>query len=121
VWAHLERNAWRQYPHQVPWQYLLDLLVPIRNENWDEWILIITQKLPGLVGWFYGIYSPPVVKTYILGTDLYQKLWDIGGNPDLITEPVNAGNNLPEISNAQRFMVYNAERACYKRYGFINP
>ena len=81
----------------------------------------MTQDVPGVVGWFYGIHTAPGVNAYKLGPEIYQKLRDLGCNPDLIGTEVNKGKNLPEITDEQRMMVYNAERECYKKYKFDAP
>jgi len=83
----------------------------------------MAEDVPGVVGWFYGMHMAPGVKAYKLGPELYQKLRDIGGDPDSVGTQVNMNRegNKPEITDEQRIMVYNAERACYDRYGFDPP
>ncbi len=118
VWAWNNQTSWKKYPYQVPWHYFCSILNDYKGGHFKQWIQKITTKLPGIVGWLYGMYTPPTVVTYKLGPELYQKLRDIGGYPDAIGKDINVGHNTPEITPGIRQMVYNAERACYDRYNF---
>lgn len=121
VWAHRVRTNWERYPHLVPWHYLMDIFTEYETDKWEEFCENITRDMPGIIGWFYGIYTPPMVKSYILGPDLYQKLREIGGDPDIEETKRNKGKNVPIVTDEQRMMVYNAEGECYERYGFDAP
>lgn len=120
VWAHRERTGWRRYPHQVPWHYLCDIFTEYKH-NWNNFIEMVTSEIPGIVGWFYGIHTPPWVNAYKLGPELYNHLRSLGGNPDELGVKVNSGSNVPEVTEEQRIMVYNAEKAVYDRFDFPNP
>jgi len=76
------------------------------------------HEKPGIVGWFFGIHVVPGVKAYKLGQELYQKLRDIGADPDAEGTSVNKGENVPLLTDEQRLLVYSAEKACYDRFGF---
>lgn len=121
VWAHRERQAWKRYGQSTPWEIICDILADYSCGYWGKFLETITTERPGLVGWFFGIYTPPGVKAYRLGPHLYQHLRSLGGDPDMFGTMTNAGNNVPEITQEQRIMVYNAEKATYLRYGFPDP
>ncbi len=104
----------------VPWHYLVDIIIE-NKARWPKFVENVTQKSPGLIGWFYGMYTPPGVNAYKLGPELYQKLRDVGGDPDHVGREVNVGTNKPIITDEQRLMVYNAEGECYERYQFDAP
>lgn len=120
VWAWMERTAWRRYPHQVPWHSFVDY-INCYKARWPKFLENMTQKTPGVVGWFYGMYTPPGVNAYKLGPEIYQKLREVGGDPDSIGVLVNKGANVPVPTDDQRNLVYNAEKATYERYGFEIP
>lgn len=126
VWAHRERQAWRKYPHNVPWAFMTNILADRFKYRWPKFVERVTSPpFEGLVGWFFNVYTLPNVQTYRLGPDLYDKLRDIGGDPDYHGTNVNAGDNVPEISHDQRILIYNAEENSrwntYTRYGFAPP
>jgi hypothetical protein len=118
----MEKQAWRRYPHQIPWHYFVDMIIE-QKAPWPKFIKRVMLKTPGIVGWLYGMYTPPGVNAYKLGPELYQKLRDVGGDPDHVGTKTNMNTtgNKPTITDEQRIMVYNAERACYDRYGFEPP
>lgn len=122
VWAHRQRQAWRKYKNGIPWNYLCNLLADrVATGYWDRFVKRVVGDLPGIVGWFYGIYTPPGVETYRLGPDLYSKLRELGGNPDRFGVMINKGNNVPELTDEQRALIYKAEIDTYRRYGFEEP
>lgn len=118
VWAHRERQAWRRYGRATPWELLCDILADYADGRWNRFVKTITTERPGLVTWFFNIYTPPGVKFYKLGPELYIHLRELGGDPDSLGTKINAGSNIPEIREEHRIMVYNAEKAAYDRYGF---
>lgn len=121
VWAWSMRTGWKRYPPQVPWHYFCNIISDYPKRTFSDWVCFITDRYPGLVGWLYGMYCAPGVEAYKLGPELYGKLEEIGGNPDLFGTIINGGKNCPVIAQSDRDMVYIAEKETYLKYGFPKP
>jgi hypothetical protein len=117
VWAHRVRLKWEPYPQRVPWQLLCQVLEPYQENKFDKFIDRVTRQLPGLVGWFYGIYTPPPVAIFRKEYDIHSWLRYLGGDPDSV-EPVNVGFNSPEVTPEIREKVELAEYRTYERFGY---
>ena len=102
VWAHRDRQAWKRYGQATPWEIICDILADYQDGKWDRFIKTIMEERPGIVGWFYGIYTPPGVKAYKLGPELYMFLRSLGGDPDMFGTMSNKGPNVPQITDEQR-------------------
>jgi len=117
VWAHRIRENWQDYPQRIPWQYLLQVTDPYKANKFHLWIDNITTHLPGVVGWFYSFYTPPLVTVVRKEFDLYEFLRELGGDPWKHV-PVNTGFNTPEVTDEIREKVKVAEADTYKKYGY---
>ncbi len=126
VYAHRIRNGWRAYNKEVPWKNFCELLAPYESyDDFPGFIEGVTRDLPGIVGWFYGIYTPPPVEVFITGTTIYDHLRELGCRPD-VHPPHNAApvhphkGTLPEMTDDLRQMIYEAEKETYEWYAFEN-
>lgn len=117
VWAHRIRENWQDYPQRIPWQYFLQVTDPYKENKFDKWIEKITVNLPGVVGWFYNFYTPPMVTVVRKEFDLYEFLLGLGGDPWKHV-PVNTGFNSPDVTDEIREKVRVAEASTYAKYGY---
>jgi hypothetical protein len=122
VWGHRIRLKWEPYTADVPWQWLLKLFkdTGCEHNKFEDWIDLVTERLPNIVGWFYGIYTPPRVEPVRVPYDIHDYLKGLGCNPSLVPA-INAGYNSPEVTPEIRQKVYLSEMQAYERYGFPKP
>lgn len=118
VFAHRVRDNWSKYPRRVPWQMLLQVLEPYESRKFGKFIEKISQKLPGVVGWFYGIYTPPGVRVLRMEDEIYPYLeYELGLDPYKV-EKHNVGFKVPEVTDEIREIVRKSEANTYARYGY---
>lgn len=118
VWGQRMREKWAHYQERIPWQYLCQYTDIYRGLMWENWISRVTDELPGVVNWFYGIYTPPGVTVIRKEYDLYEFLYSLGGSP-WRHEPTNVGYKRPVITEEIRDKIRKSEAAAYRRYGYL--
>lgn len=117
VWAHRVREKWEPYPRRVPWQLFCEVLKPYQDNKFPSFIDKVTEGIPGVVGWLYGIYAPPRVEVYRKEIDLIPFLESLGCRPEKYP-PINTGFNVPLITEEIRWKVMKSEAEAYRRYGY---
>lgn len=121
VYAHRIRNGWRAHTKEVPWKNFCELLMPYESyDDFPGFVTGVTSELPGLVGWFFDIYTPPPVEVYITGSTIYDKLRELGARPDQHPPhneaPPRGKGSLPKMTDDLRRMIENAEEYTYEKY-----
>jgi hypothetical protein len=117
AWAWRIKYDWQPYSNDCPWKDFCALTDQFRTEDWDEWFWNIQKYRPGIVSWFFHVYTPPPVETYTLGKDAYKFLRSLGYNPDDVP-PANVGEGVPELTIAQRNDIRKTEKYSYERWRF---
>lgn len=122
VWGHQVGLRWQEYPQNVPWKYFLLLL---RDKDCQQnklplFIEAVTERIPGVVSWFYGNYIMPGVEIIKMPDEIYDYLSDLGANPYTLP-PINVGKKPDLLTPELRQMVYVSEQATYEKYGFPAP
>lgn len=118
VWANRIQERWQQYPREVPWQAFCNIANQYQTSDFNQFARNIVTGYPGIVGWLFGVYSPPGVKVVRYGEELHQFLRDLGCTPDTI-KPHNVSSTHDfEMLPDTRHMIYEAEWFTYLKYGW---
>ena len=121
AYASRVEDAWAPQTKDVPWKSFCLLIHPYRTSVDFPWFVEqVTKNLPGIVGWLFDCYAPPGVEIYECGGNIYDKLRDLGAEPELFI-PRNLGKNLPEITGEIEKMIRRAEKGTYDRYNLERP
>lgn len=113
VFAHRIRNRWEPYKSPVPWKDFCACLDICKDTRFEPFIEKVCTLRPGIVTWFFGIYTPPGVKVVPLGRPLYKYLTALGCDPHILP-PINVGHKVPEVTKRIRDMVAETEHLVYK-------
>lgn len=115
-WGHRNNGRWSNDVSSTPYTTLSNMVQPYATEDFDKFIWDVTANLPGLVGWFFGMYTPPPVKVVRL-EDASAFLKELGADLDAV-ERMGVREDLPPITEETRNLVICAEVATYIRYGW---
>jgi len=119
-WSHRKRNRWGVNGNKMqktPYAHLVRMTDPHRSDDFDRFADSVTANLGGIIGWFFGVYSPPpvqVVKIEMIAPFLEK----LGVNRKNIVR-LGASPNLPKITESTRGKIVEAEMATYLRYGYL--
>lgn len=113
-WGHRNSGRWSKDVGNTFYTTLSHMVQPYANADFNKFAWDITANLPGLIGWFYGLYTPPPV-TVVKLENLDTFLKELGADPDAV-EPVGVREDLPEITQVTKNLVICAEVATYIRY-----
>ena len=97
------------------WNAIMGMTYFADRLPWDEWVKAICTQKPGLVGLVYALYDVPRVTFYRLEniTELFN---DLGIK--VFLPQLNVGENKPDVTDEQRLMMCEAEKATLERYGY---
>ena len=116
LWGHRNRNKWSPDRGDTLYTSLSNMVQPYASDDFDEFAWNVTGNLPGLIGWFFGIYTaPPIQVVQMENVDRF--LRELGADPDAVGV-IGAGEDLPEITQETRDLVIMAEVATYIRYKY---
>ena len=115
-WGHRNRGRWSEDKGATYYTMISNMTQKYANDDFNKFAWDITANLPGLIGWFFGLYTPPQVEVIKL-KDMSQFLRDLGAPIDDVGV-VGAGEDLPTITEVTRDLVIMAEVATYVRYGW---
>ena len=115
-WGHRNRGRWSLDVSDTPYTTLSNMTQKYASNDFAEFAWNVTENLPGLIGWFFGIYTPPPVKVVKL-EELYPFLEELGAHPTDV-EPQGMGEDLPEITQETKDLIAMAEVRAYIRYGY---
>ena len=115
-WGHRNSNRWAEDKGATPYTTLSSMTQKYANEDFNKFAWDITANLPGLIGWFFGLYTPPQVEVVQFEV-MSQFLKDEGAPIDQVGV-VGAGEDLPEITEVTKDLIIMAEVATYIRYGW---
>jgi hypothetical protein len=118
VFCNRRNSRWQDHPEKCPWADFCKVVMPYRTKDFEEFIDSVTTKLPGLVGWLYGCYTPPKVEAIRYGKEQLAFLKKLKCHPDRVA-PVNVTGNKPDLTVRLREKVFEAELITYGRYGFF--
>lgn len=116
LWGHRNRNQWALDRGDTLYTVLSHMVQPYASDDFDEFAWNVTANIPGVVGWFFGIYTPPPVQVVQM-ENVDRFLRELGADPDAVGV-VGAGEDLPEITQETRDLVVMAEVATYIRYKY---
>lgn len=114
-WAHRDRNGWYPYPTDTPWKRMLEIMDRYKTKDFDLFIYNVTHEVPGIVGWFFGLYTPPRVEAIKMGPWMYEYLRKLGCDPSAV-DPCNVAHNRPYLSYKMICEVKQAEAYAYNRW-----
>lgn len=118
VFAHRCRNRWEPYNSPVPWRDFCAVLDICKDTRFEPFIEKVCTLRPGIVTWFFGIYTPPGVQVYALGRPLYRFLSELGTDPTILP-PTNVGHKVPYVDDNVKQMVAETESFLYNHYAFL--
>ena len=113
-WGHRNSGRWSVDTSKNPYTLVSRMVQPYATDDFDKFAWDVTENLPGMIGWFFGMYTPPPVKVVKLedaGTFLKEEF-----GADFEAEHIGAREGLPEITQVTRDLVIMAEVATYIRY-----
>lgn len=115
-WGHRNNGRWSLDKGDTLYTTVSRMVQPYATDDFDKFAWDITANLPGLIGWFFGIYTPPPVKVVRLeDVGTFLKEYDI----DLdAVERKGVREDLPPISQVTKDLVICAEVGTYIRYGW---
>jgi hypothetical protein len=125
-WAHRVRCGWSwRQRERSPWGELLLRTQSYATDDANKFIENITDFEPGLVTWFFFLYTPPGTKIGLseqLPWTLLQIVPELDLNTLLRLQPCNVGylngEELPPITAENFKRVWHSERFIYKTHGY---
>ena len=115
-WGHRSRNRWTDDKGATLFTTLSSMTQKYANDDFDKFAWDITANLPGLISWFFGLYTAPQVEV-VRYEDMPQFLRDEGAPIDEVGI-VGAGEDLPEITEVTKDLIIMAEVVAYIKYGW---
>ena len=115
-WGHRNTNRWSVETTDNPYGTISRMVQPYATENFEKFAWDVTANLPGLIGWFFGMYTPPPVKVVRL-EDASAFLKELDADLDSVG-PIGAREGLPEITEVSKDLIIMAEVATYVKYGW---
>jgi hypothetical protein len=117
VFCNRRNSRWQDHGEDCPWRDLIRIMKPYRTKVFEEFIVSLVTKEPGIVGWFYDCHTPPRVDVIRFGNDQREYLKKLGCDPEK-EAPANVSGLKPEITDELRFAIFHAEYDTYLRYGW---
>ena len=118
MFCNRRQSRWQEHGDDCPYKDFTRILIPYRTNDFEEFVDSVCTKLPGVVGWLYGCYTPPQVEIVRMGDEQVKYLKKLGFHPER-QAPVNVTGNKPELTDKMREQIFKAEIETYGRLGFF--
>jgi len=116
-WGHRKNNKWALDITDTPWTTISRMTQPYQSDNFDDFARNVAEHLPGVIGWFFSLYTPPPVKVLRVEDEMFPFLESIGCSPGDVN-PIGVNEGLPPINWETRDMIIMAEVSTFIRYGY---
>jgi hypothetical protein len=116
-WGHRMNGKWSKDVSDTPYTLLSKMVEPYNNNDWDTFASDVTGALPGLIGWFFGIYTPPPVKVLRVEDEIFPFLESLGAIPGDV-DPIGVNEGLPPMKKETRDLIIMSEVPTYIRYKY---